>query len=111
MPGDADSQSTMFMRFGLQALDAATDGWVDVPYEGTHFMKVGAAGATRQAGTTFELEPAGSEGDNDLRGLVEYQWRVGSHLLFSASRLTTAGHDAEAGAEPPGFSAATCSIG
>ncbi len=111
MPGDADSQSTMFMRFGLQALDAATGGWVDVPYEGTRFMKVGAAGTTRQAGTTFELEPAGSEGDNDLRGLVEYQWRVGSHVIFSASRLTTAGHDAEAGAEPPGFSAATCSIG
>lgn len=111
MPGDADSQSTMFMRFGLQALDTATGEWVDVPYEGTHFMKVGAAGTTRQTGTTFELEPAGPEGDNDLRGLVEYQWRDGSHLLFSASRLTTAGHVPEAGAEPPGFSAATCSIG
>jgi hypothetical protein len=101
----------MFMRFGLQALDAATGGWVDVPYEGTHFTKVGAAGTTRQTGTTFELESAGPEGNNDLRGLVGYQWRDGSHLLFSDSRLTTAGRDVEAGAEQPGFSAATCSIG
>ena len=84
---------------------------MEVPYEGTHFTKVGAAGMTRQSGITIELEPAGLEGDNDLRGLVEYQWRDGSHLLFSASRLTTAGQVAEAGAEPPGFSAATCSIG
>jgi hypothetical protein len=111
MPGDADPQSMMFMRFRLQALDVATGRWVDVPYEGTSFIKVGAAGTTRQAGTTLELEPAEPEGDNDLRGLVEYQWREGSHLLFSASRLTTAGHDAAAGAEPPGFSAATCLIG
>lgn len=28
---------------------------------------------------------------------------AGSHLLFSVSRLTTAGDSAEAGAEPPGL--------
>lgn len=111
MPSDADPQSTMFMRFRLQALNPATGGWVGVPYEDTHFIKAGAAGTTRQAGTTFELEPAEPGGDNDLRGLIEYQWRDGSHLLFSANQLTTAGQSAEAGAEPPGFSAATCSIG
>jgi hypothetical protein len=46
-----------------------------------------------------------------LRGLVEFQWRRGKKVLMSANRATTAGHASLAGADPTGFSAATCQIG
>jgi hypothetical protein len=46
-----------------------------------------------------------------LRGVVSFQWRRGTRVVESVTRPTTAGHRSLAGADPPNFSAATCSIG
>ena len=43
-----------------------------------------------------------------LRGVVTFQWRDGTTISQTLSRPTSAGHKSLAGAEPPGFSAATC---
>ena len=46
-----------------------------------------------------------------MRGIVDYQWRRGRVVLQTAERTTTAGHRSLAGADPAGYSAATCLIG
>jgi hypothetical protein len=43
--------------------------------------------------------------------VVSFQWRRGSTVVTSGSKPTTAGRQSLAGADPAGFSAATCSIG
>jgi hypothetical protein len=55
--------------------------------------------------------PAAGKPVFTLRGLVEFQWRRGRAVLQSTRRPTTAGHVSLAGADPRGFSAATCQIG
>ena len=46
-----------------------------------------------------------------LRGVVDFQWRHGGKVLYSATRTTSAGHKSLAGAEPADYTAATCVIG
>ena len=46
-----------------------------------------------------------------LRGVVDYQWRRGKTVLQSGARPTSTGHMSLAGADPAGFSSASCLIG
>ena len=77
-------------------------GWIDA----------GSAGVrgTRQAGRTFTVTPPGSGGAYLLRGVVRFQWRRGKTVLRRARALTRGGHAGTAGADPPGYSAATCVV-
>ena len=115
MPSDGHPRDAMFMRFRLQYVGGPAHKWVDLP-KGTGsqsadsgFLPVVAAGPTRESGRNFQLVP--TPGTFKLRGVVSFQWRRGARVVHTATRPTTAGHKSLAGADPAGFSAATCTIG
>jgi hypothetical protein len=109
MPGDERSHDKMFMSFRLQYLDPTTKSWADLTTASSSFVPVGSGASARQGGRSFQLVPGKSP--YTLRGVVDFQWRRGKTVLQSAARPTAAGHRSLAGADPVGFSAATCRIG
>jgi hypothetical protein len=112
MPGDGQAHEKMYMSFRLQYEDSATAKWVDLSSAATpEFVAVGAASSARQAGRSFQLVPVAGKPPFTLRGVVTFQWRRGGTVVHAVSRPTTAGQLSLAGADPAGFSAATCVIG
>jgi len=112
MPGDGQPHDTMYMRFGLQYLNTATRRWTGlVTGAEPVYVAVGSAKAARQAGRSFQLIPVPGKPAFNLRGVVSFQWRHGATVILTTSRPTTAGRQSLAGADPAGFSAATCLIG
>jgi len=112
MPGDGQPHERMYMSFRLQYLDRASNRWLDLSNGATpQFVAVGAAGSARQGGRSFQLVPVAGKPAFTLRGVVDFQWRRGNTALESAVRITTAGHQSLAGADPAGFTAPTCLIG
>jgi hypothetical protein len=110
MPGDGQARDTMYMRFRLQYLSSTTKQWVDLTTEAS-YVAVGRGKSTRQGGNTFQLIPVPGRPAFILRGVVSFQWRRGATIVATAARGTTAGRHSLAGADPAGFSAATCAIG
>jgi hypothetical protein len=109
MPGTGNGDEQMYMIFRLQ-------------YRGTHHRWHYLAGAdsglvavgssqfrSRQAGLDFHLA-LGDSSTNVVRGVVKFEWRVATRVVHETKSKTTAGHVASAGASPPGFSAAHCTI-
>jgi len=111
MPGDRQAHDTMYMSFRLQYMSTTTSRWVDLSKTAPAFVAVGAAKTARQGGSSFELKPVTGQPAFTMRGVVDFQWRRGATVVASLSRPTTAGHQSLAGADPAGFSAATCQIG
>jgi hypothetical protein len=115
MPGDGQAHETMYMSFRLQYEDSATGKWIDLSSgsgsTAPTFVSVGAASSARQAGRSFQLVPVAGKPAFTLRGVVSFQWRRGATVVHAVSRPTTAGQQSLAGADPAGFSAATCLIG
>jgi hypothetical protein len=109
MPGDRIATDDIYMRFRLQVTSAAGT-WVDLVGGLSPFMKVASAQTARQDGWSFRLTPRAGKRAT-LRGVVTFEWRRGTAVLARLSRATTAGHRSLGGADPPKFSAATCSIG
>jgi hypothetical protein len=110
MPRDGHSGDTMFMRFRVQYFLATKKQWVDVAKGAdSAYELVRSAPVASQLGLDFQLVP--TSGPFRLRGVVNFQWRQGTRVVHEASRLTTAGHKSLLGADPAGFSAATCKIG
>jgi hypothetical protein len=111
MPSDGHEKDAMYMRFIVQSLDTATKQWADLGKNAdSGFVAVGSAKSIRQAGRSFELVPASGSPPATLRGVVDFQWRRGKTIVGSASRITSAEHKSLAGADPEGYSAATCSL-
>lgn len=111
MPGDGRAQDKMYMSFRLQIM-SATKRWVDlVAGASPNYVAVGSSATARQGGRSFQLVPVAGKPASQLRGVVDFQWRHGKTVLFKISRPSTAGHPALAGADPAGFSAASCLIG
>jgi hypothetical protein len=109
MPTDGHPHDAMYIRFQVQSLDATTKQWADLGKSAdSGFVLIGAAAYTRQAGRTFEFKPTPSS--YTLRGQVEFEWRRDGHPVHLVSLSTTAGHKSLAGAEPKGFSAASCML-
>jgi hypothetical protein len=109
MPGDGHPHDVMYMRFLVQSLDASTQKWANIGRSAdSGFLKIGSAALTRQAGRSFQFKPTAST--YTLRGLVEFQWHRGNRTVRVVTLPTTAGHTSLAGAEPKGFSAATCAL-
>ena len=111
MPGDEHAKDEMYMRFRLQYLDSSTKQWVDLENGAdSGFVAIGAAKSARQTGRSFQLVPVAGKPPVELRGVVDFQWRRGSIVVYSISRPTAAGHTSLAGADPANFSAADCSL-
>ncbi len=109
MPGDGRAADKMYMSFRLQYLSGTS--WINVDTPGTGWVLVGAAGVTRQEGTSFALKPASGAQPYTLRGVIEFQWRRDGRVLVAASEPTSTGHKSVVeNANPPGYSAATCAI-
>lgn len=109
MPGDGHPRDAMYMRFLVQSLDTTTHTWADIGRSAdSGFVQVGSAALTRQAGRSFEFKPTAST--YTLRGLVEFQWHHAGRTTRTVYLPTTGGHTSLAGAEPKGFSAATCAL-
>jgi hypothetical protein len=110
MPADGHPGDTLFMRFRVQYEDAATKQWLYIAKGAdSGFQQVHSAGAASQSGRNFQLVP--TPGPFTLRGVVSFQWRHGAQVLHALTRTTTAGRQSLAGADPSGYSAATCTIG
>ncbi len=111
MPGDGHATDVMYMRFRVQYLDSTTNKWVDLNQGAdSGFLKVGSGALTRQSGRSFQFAPASGQSAFTLRGYVTFQWHKGTTVLETTTRPTTAGHTSLAGADPRGFSAATCKL-
>jgi hypothetical protein len=111
MPWDGQKGDTIFMRFRLQYEEAKSKTWVNVAknadsgFEQVHRAGTGAS----QAGIDFEVAVPKAVVFT-LRGMVSFQWRRGAKVVYAATRTTTTGHESLAGADPKGFSAASCTI-
>jgi hypothetical protein len=110
MPTDGHKGDTMFMRFRVQYVEAKTKKWVYVAKGAdSGFQPVASTTTASQSGRNFQLVP--SAGPFRLRGVISFQWRRGVHVVHATSRTTTTGHKSLVGADPAGFSVATCKIG
>jgi hypothetical protein len=92
------------LRFRVQYHDLAADRWRWVQAADSGWRK---AGNVRESGWSFEVTGAGTP---ILRGVVGYRWTRRGKIVGRAQRLTETGHRSTAGADPAGFSAATCRI-
>ncbi|HEX4467816.1 MAG TPA: hypothetical protein VH025_11565 [Solirubrobacteraceae bacterium] len=112
MPADHQAHDAMYMRFRLQYLNMTTKAWTDLSKgAASQYANVGTGADPRQAGRSFQLSPVAGQPAFTLRGVVSFQWRHGSAVLAQISRPTSAGRDSLAGADPAGFSSASCLIG
>jgi hypothetical protein len=113
MPGDGVSAQKMFVDLVLQ-FQLPNGKWRAVPTQGdSGFIALGSAKAKeRQGGHTFDVIPKPDVATPTvLRGVATFQWRTGDGTVVrTARKLTTAGRVSSAGADPPGYSAATCTL-
>ena len=110
MPGDGKAHDRMYMSFRLQYMNADKQ-WVDLSGGASSgWVGVGSGASPRQGGTSFELKPVAGKPAVTLRGVVDFQWRHDRTIAQSATEPTSTGHKSLAGADPQGFSAATCII-
>ncbi|MCW3040177.1 MAG: hypothetical protein JWM31_2082 [Solirubrobacterales bacterium] len=112
MPGNGVRAQEMYMRFQLQYLATDDDGrWHNIGASGdSGWIDAGSAKyRRRQTGRNFTVRPPES-GAFRLRGAVTFEWRKGTDVVRRARMSTTGGHGNTAGADPRGFSAASCSV-
>lgn len=112
MPGTGYREQEMYMRFQLQYLASYDDKrWHNIGASGdSGWIDVGSAKyRQRQTGRNFTVRPPDT-GFFRLRGAVTFEWRDGTEVVKRARMRTTAGHGNTAGADPKGFSHASCVV-
>jgi hypothetical protein len=109
MPRGRHGQS-MFMRFRVQYLPTQDNKWHQVTQGGdSGFVQIPKpSGKAREKGWSFQISPNSSA--IRLRGVVTMQWRSDGEVVRQRRELTHSGHRGAAAADPPGYSAATCTI-
>jgi hypothetical protein len=96
------------MRFRIQYSDAGTWRYVNGADSGWRTLSR-ARGRPVEAGWSFDFPaPAAPV---TFRGVVRYRWMKAGRVVGRAMRITEAGHRSTIGADPPDYSAATCSMG
>jgi hypothetical protein len=95
---------TARLRFRVQYRDLTDGRWRWVRDADSGWRKVGR---TRESGWSFGVA---GEGTQILRGVVGYRWTRNNKVVRRARRVTDGGHHSTVGADPAGFSAATCRI-
>ena len=107
MPGHPRG-TTRRMRFRIQYRDA-DQRWRYVTGADSGWRKLTRArGRPVEAGWSFEFPPP--DGTITFRGVVRYRWLEDGRVVGRALEITEPGHRSTVGADPPGYSAATCSI-
>jgi len=111
MPGSRGGQELMYMRFVVQYFSRADERWYRVAAGGdSGYLYVGKGRGPRQFGRSLRIDPLPGE-PVLLRGQVWFQWRLKSgEVVRGASERTRRGHRSDAGADPSGYSASTCTI-
>jgi hypothetical protein len=106
MPGFPRGTSRR-MRFRIQYRDG--DKWRYVTGADSGWRSLTRAhGRPVEAGWSFGFPPP--DAPITFRGVVRYRWIDHGRVVGRAVEITEAGHRSTAGADPPGYSAATCSI-
>jgi hypothetical protein len=106
MPGTPKG-ARLLMRFRVQY--KAGEEWKDVQDADSGWVNVGVArGTPLEYGWSFTFAPSTQE--TVLRGVVKFRWRRGDTLPKQSEVATEAGHKSSAGADPAGYSAATCEL-
>jgi hypothetical protein len=111
MPGSRSGAEVRWMRFVVEYYSEADERWRRLAQGGdSGFLRVGKGRRPRQFGRSLRIEPSADE-PVLLRGRVFFQWRTdGGEVLERAHARTRKGHRSNAGADPPGYSASTCTI-
>lgn len=111
MPGSGRSSERMFMRFQLQFYERKAKQWRNIGAGGdSGFVPVGSARfKQRQSGRNFTVRPPRT-GAFTMRGAVTFEWRKDGEVVRRARKRTTSKHGSTAGADPKGFSAASCNV-
>src|SRR4051794_55305 len=108
MPGTPKG-ARLSMRFRVQFRNSDGD-WRDVAGADSGWRKLGTArGSAVESGWSFTF--AHPDAPVTLRGVVRLRWRRGDALPRQDEEATEAGHRSSAGADPAGYSAATCVLG
>jgi hypothetical protein len=106
MPGTPKG-ARLSMRFRVQY--KAGEDWKDVADADSGWVNVGMGrGNPVEYGWSFTFAPSTQE--TMLRGVVKFRWRRGDTLPKQSEIATEAGHKSLAGADPAGYSAATCEL-
>ena len=110
MPGSGRQREQMFMRFSVQYY-GADRRWHRAGRRSTSdFIELGsAASRARQGGWTVRFARK-TRRPQFLRGFVTFEWRVRGRVVRRARAATESGHPSSVGADPKGFSAATCRL-
>ena len=110
MPG-LGRRTRMFMRFRVQYEDGSGNWHTvrDGADSGWRWVATGRR-SEHDAGYSFSFKPPVVGGAHILRGVVAFQWRRSGRVVRRDRRITEDGHPGTAGADPFGFSAATCAI-
>lgn len=110
MPGTGRRHG-LWMRFEVQYRSPADGQW--------HRIAAGADSGWRRVGTsiTRRIESgwnftflAPDSGEHVLRGVVSFRWTRAGRTVRRLREITVGGHRSTRGADPPGYSAATCRI-
>ncbi|MBW3609353.1 MAG: hypothetical protein KY463_13595 [Actinobacteria bacterium] len=110
MPGSRSGREERYMRFVVQYFSRADDRWHRVAAGGdSGYLSIGDGRKTHQFGRSFRIEPKRGQSVL-LRGRVFFQWRVKGEVVRRASARTRKGHRSNAGDDPRGYSASTCTI-
>ena len=108
MPG-TPRHARLAMRFRVQ-YRGDSGGWTDVAGADSGWRALGTGrGAPVESGWSFTF--AHSANAVTLRGMVRFRTRRPGAASRVSELPTTAGHRSSAGADPPGYSAATCTLG
>jgi hypothetical protein len=108
MPGTPRG-ARLSMRFRVQYRDGRGN-WIDVEDADSGWRHLGTAkGSAAESGWSFKF--AHPSRTVVLRGVVKFRWRRGDTLPRTAEVATESGHRSSAGADPAGYSAATCALG
>jgi hypothetical protein len=92
------------VRFRVQYRDLSDGRWRYVRAADSGWHRVGRPA---EVGWSFEVA---ADDEPILRGVVLYRWSRRGRVVRRARRVTEGGHRSTAGADPRGFSAATCRI-
>jgi hypothetical protein len=107
MPGTPQGTGRR-MRFRVQWRDGDRWRYVSGADSGWRSLKR-ARGRAIESGWSFEFERPSKT--LTFRGVARFRWLRDGRVVGRAVEITESGHRSTAGADPKGYSAATCSIG